>query len=144
MRPAERGEGLIDAIIAVAILATLVSAVLGAIVASTQWVASSTIQRALQHVTECEARVAVDILKYRGGSIAPLTIATTAPLPGGSPLPVHLSIAAVANGDGSTTVTVSAQQDAGSVRASSSVRVPQPVPVPSSDLNATGNGSAPL
>lgn len=144
MRQAERGEGLIEAIVAVAILATLASAVVGAIVVSTRWVASATIQRALQQVTEREVRVAVDILKYRGGSIAPLTIATTAPLPGGSPLSVHLSIAALANGDGSTTVTVSASQDAGSARASSSLRVPQPVPLPSSDVEATGTGSAPL
>lgn len=143
MRADERGEGLVDAVIAAAIASIAVAAVLSAIVAATHRFGAAPVDEALRATVQRELRVAIDVLKYQGSSIAPVTIATSAPLPGGSPLPIHLSISTSA-GTGGSSITIAASADGRSESASVTTTVPAPVPLPSARVTAPQNGAAPI
>jgi hypothetical protein len=139
---AERGEGLVEAIVATAIAAAVLSALLGALVAVTHRFGDQPVQQALDAAVAREMRVAVDVLKYGGATIAPATIATSVPMPGASPLPVQMSIATSAAG-GATTVTITASAQSHPPRtASLSTTIARPAPLPNSSIDA-GTGDAP-
>ena len=140
----ERGEGLVEVIVATAVASIAMAAVLGAIVTATHRFGAAPVDEALRAVVLRELHVAVDVLKYQGGTIAPATIATSAPLPGGSPLPIHLSIATNPIGSGGTSVTISAGADGRSESATMTTSVSEPVPIPSAQIVAPSNGQAPI
>lgn len=143
-RHEECGEGLVDAIVASAILALILAATLGAVAASLRNARHFAVGGALRSAAQREARIAVDLLKYRGASIPPNSIATSVPLTGASPLPVMLSITTAANADGSTTIVVRAAHVGGLQGATARAVAPVPVPLPSSDIPASVHGAAPL
>ncbi len=144
MRPNERGEGLIDAVIGAAIASIAVAAVLTGLVTATHRFGAAPVDEALRAAVQREVRVAADVLKYQGGSVAPATIATTAPFPGGSTIPIHLSISTNAIATGGYTVTIAATADGRSERATLTTTVPQPVPLPSTQIVAPQTAAAPL
>lgn len=144
MRANERGQSLVDAVIAAAVASIAVAAVLSALVAATHRFGAVPVEEALRTTVQRELRVAADVLKYQGSSIAPVTIATSAPLPGGSPLPIHLSISTSPVGTGGSSVTITASADGRSESATVTTTVPAPVPLPSARIIAPQGGSAPI
>jgi hypothetical protein len=144
VRRNERGEGLVEVVVAAAVASIALAAVLSALVSATHRFGAQPVDEALRAVVERELRIAVDVLKYQGGSIAPATIATSAPLPGGSALPIHLSISTNAIVSGGYTVSITASADGRTESATMTTSVPQPVPVPSAQIVAPSNGQAPI
>lgn len=144
MRRSERGEGIVEVVVAAALISIAFAAVISGSLAAAHRFGAQPVDRALQALSQRELRVAVDVLKYQGGSIAPVTLETTAPLPGGSPVPIHLSIAATSLVGGGYSVIVHAAADGTNEGATASATVPQPVPLPSSEVPSPGNAPAPL
>ncbi len=137
----ERGESLIEVVIAVAIVAIGSAALLAGTMAAAHRFGPDPQRAALQNVVQREMRIAVDVLKYQGAAIAPATVATTVPMPGTSPAPAHLSIATTPVGAG-IAITISASLDNGAGKSATlTTTVPQPAPLPSSTILV--NGSAP-
>ncbi|HET9029732.1 MAG TPA: prepilin-type N-terminal cleavage/methylation domain-containing protein [Candidatus Aquilonibacter sp.] len=144
MRSSERGEGLVEVLVASAIVGMVIAAVISGTVAATHQFGARSSDAALRQAAFRELRIATDILKYQGGSIAPAAIATTAPLPGASPMPVHLSIATTLFSSGGFSVAVTVRNDIDGRAFSASATLPRPVPLPSSLITAPVNGQAPL
>jgi hypothetical protein len=144
VRTDERGEGLVDAVVAGAIASIAVAAIISGTLAATHRFGAQPVEESLQHLVQREMRIAADVLKYQGGTIAPTTIATTAPLPGGSPLPVHVSIAVTALTTGGYSIDVQATADSRSESATVTTTVPQPVPLPSSNITSPDAAAAPI
>jgi hypothetical protein len=144
VRPNERGEGLVEVIVAAAVASIAVAAILGAAVAATHRFGAQSVDEALRSVVQRELRVAIDLLKYQGGSIAPATVATSAPLPGGSPLPIHVSISANAIAAGGYTLSITATADGRNESATLTTSVAQPVPLPSAQIVSPSNAAAPI
>jgi hypothetical protein len=65
---------------------------MGALLGSIHGGAGSPVRDALDAALRREMPLALDVLKYRGSSIPPAAIATSLPMPFGSPLPARLSI----------------------------------------------------
>lgn len=97
---------LFETTIAIGILATVAGATLGAGAMATHAAASAAVRSVMQDAAEREMRVALDVLKYQGGTLAPVTIATSLPLASASPLPVRLSVSSSATAGGPTSVTI--------------------------------------
>lgn len=91
-RPDERGNTLIETAIALTLLALVAGAALGGALEVSHAASSSPVRDALETAVRRETRVALDVLKYRGARIAPTSVATTLPMPTGSPLPAQLTI----------------------------------------------------
>lgn len=64
------------------------SAALGTLHSTSGW----PVRDALQSAVRREMPIALDVVKYRGATIAPASVATTLPMATGSPLPADLSI----------------------------------------------------
>lgn len=140
----ERGQSLIEIAIAVAVASIAIGAAAAGTISAGRHFGANPQRTALEDAAHREMRVAVDLLKYAGGSIAPTVVATTVPLPGGSPLPAHLGVSTTALSGGGTGITITASSDAdANLAASVSVTVPAPVPVPSAEIVAPGAAPAP-
>jgi len=138
----ERGESLVEVVIAVAIVALVGTAILGGTLVATHRYGPSIEQTALQDAVHREMRVVVDVMKYQGNVIGPATVATTVPMPGASPAAAHLTIVTGLLGNGATSVSIVASLDADATNAVTLTTTLAPqVPLPSSTLLI--NGSAP-
>lgn len=144
MQSGERGESLIEVVVACAIVAVVAAAVGGGLIAATHRFGPDPVMQALEQTAASEMRTAVDLAKYQGTSLPSVSIATTAPLPSGSPLPIALSLTSQTAGDGSVTLTISATSanDAGK-RATLSEQIAAPAPLPGSSIDAPLRGAAP-
>lgn len=144
MEPFERGDSLVEVIVAVAVIAITLGAVLSGTVAAAHRFGSDPVQDVLQAKVLDETRIATNLLKYQGVSLTPAVIATTIPIAGASPLPAHLSLAVATTAAGGYIVTIRAQSDRDS-SAIATVRtlIARPVPLPSSTVNA-GSIAAPV
>ena len=118
-RSSELGSSLVETAVSLALVAVLAGTALSAALGARHAAAGDPIRDALQSAVRREMPIALDILKYRGTAIAPASIATTLPMPGGSPLPVQLSIDAARIGDGSLRVTITAASSDGVPRRTS-------------------------
>ena len=144
VRDGERGESLIEVVLAVAIFATALGALGAATIAATHHFGPDPIQSALESSIAREMRIAVDVLKYQGASIAPATLATTLPLSSGSPLPVTYTISSATNADESVTIVLSVVDgNDGTKRATLSQTIAAPAPLPGSRVAAPAYGNAP-
>ncbi len=145
MRENERGEGLLEAIVAAAIVSVVVAEVLGGVIAATSHFGPDPIHEALAQRAQSEVRVAIDTLKYQGSTLVPNTVATSVPLPGGNPIPVHETLATSNNADGSIAITISASADGRTdEHASASASVANPAPLPSSSIPGASSGNSPI
>ncbi len=144
MKHAERGESIVEVVVAVAIVAIATMAVLGATLSATHRFGADPVKAALQSAASRETRLAVDLLKYQGSNIAPASVATTVPLPGSSPLPVTMSITTAPTASGAVSVTVTVSTN-GEPQQTASVHttIAQPAPLPSSELRSIDAGTAP-
>ena len=134
---------LLEATVATAIAATVTGATLGAVVNAAHAAAGDPVRDALQAAAARETRVALDVLKYDGASIAPRAIATTIPLPAGTPVPALLSITVASQPNGATTVTVTAALVAGAQRAAVTESLDSRSPLPGTRAQAPGLAPAP-
>lgn len=112
--PSQRGNTLAETAVAVAIVAIVAGAAMGATISAVRGVAGDPVSEALQATASRELHVALDVLKYDDAAIAPNSIATSVPLPSGTPLPVQLSLKTAARIDGSLLVSVTASASDGS------------------------------
>jgi hypothetical protein len=140
----ERGDSLVEVVIAVAIVAIAVGALGGALIAAERRFGPDPIESALEATTTREMRIAVDVMKYQGASLPSTSLATTIPLPSGSPLPVVLSVTSATAADGSVTIVLSADDsDDASKSATLSQTIAAPAPLPGARVPAVSGGSAP-
>ena len=103
----QTGATLAEAAVATGIAALAIGAALGVAGPAVRRLAPDPRDQALGRLAAGQLAIARDILKYDGSSIAPNAIATTVPMPGGTPLSVALRVD-VRIADGATTVTVTA------------------------------------
>lgn len=145
MRDSERGDGLIDAIVAVAITSVVLLTVMGAAISAAHRLGPDPIRDALAQRTQSELRLALDAMKYQGASLVPAIVSTTVPLPDGSLIAVREALETSANADGSIAISVSASADSqSSENAVASATAPKPAPAPSSTIPAPNNGNSPI
>jgi Tfp pilus assembly protein PilE len=143
VRSDERGESLIEVVVAVAVVAIVTGALGSALVAAVHHFGGDPIQTALETSVAREMRVAVDVMKYQGASLPSATVATAVPLPSGSPLPVSYAISSHSNADGSVTIVLSATDSNDSSKSATlSQTIAAPAPLPGARISGA-NGSAP-
>jgi hypothetical protein len=88
--------------------------------------------------------VAVDVLKYQGATVEPASIATTVPMPTGSPLAARLSIAASPAPNGSLRIAIAAWAvDGAKDRVELFATLASRAPAPGATLAAPGLAPAP-
>jgi hypothetical protein len=140
----ESGESLAEVVVATTIVAVALTALFGGTLAATHRFGPDPVHVALERALQNEMRLAVDLTKYQGGSIAPGTVATTIPMPSGSPIPVHLSIATAPLPIGGIAVTLTATSD-DDAEESATIQgaIPAPVPLPGSSVAAPAAMAAP-
>ncbi len=140
----ERGESLVEVVVAVALVAIATGALGAAAIAAVHRFGPDPIQSALEASVIREMRVAVDVMKYQGASIPTASIATTVPLPSGAPIPVSYALSSQRNVDSSVTIVLSVTDSAdGTKSATLSQTIAAPAPLPSARVPAANNGSAP-
>jgi hypothetical protein len=144
VRNLERGDSLLEIVVAVAIIAIAVGALGAGLIAAEHRFGPDPIESALEATVTREMRVAVDVMKYQGASVPSTTVATTIPLPSGSPLPAHLSLTSTTTAGGSVTIVLSATDDNDATKiATLSQTIAAPAPPPDSLVPAASNGTAP-
>ena len=99
---------LIETTIAVAIVAMAAGAALDTSILGARAAGAHAVRGVLQDAVQREMQIARDVLKYRDGAIAPVSIATTEPMPSGSPLPVRLSLQTTTADGSALVVTIAA------------------------------------
>ncbi|MGB6984948.1 MAG: prepilin-type N-terminal cleavage/methylation domain-containing protein [Candidatus Aquilonibacter sp.] len=144
VRSGERGESLVEIVVAIAIVAIATGALGAATSAAVHRFGPDPIQSALETSATREMRVAVDVMKYQGASLPIASVATTVPLPSGSPIPVSYALSSQTNADSSVTILLSVtDSDDGTKSATVSQTIAAPAPLPGARVPAAGNGSAP-
>jgi prepilin-type N-terminal cleavage/methylation domain-containing protein len=140
----ERGDSLVEVVVAVAIIAIAAGALGGTLIAAEHRFGPDPIESALEETTTREMRIAVDVMKYQGASLPSTSLATTIPLPSGSPLPVVLSVTSETAADGSVTIVLSADDSNDANKSATlSQTIAAPAPLPGARLPAMSSGSAP-
>lgn len=135
---------LFETTIAIGILATIAGATLGVSAMATHAAANAAVRSVMQDAAEREMRLALDVLKYQGGALAPVTLATALPLAGASPLPVRLSLSTSTTPGGATTVTVGlVATDDSAQRVTIDATLDRRAPLPGTVLHAPGLVPAP-
>ena len=145
MKESERGDSLIEVVVAVAIVAIASAAILSGTIAAARRFGPDPVREALQQYVQREMRVAVDLLKYEGASMPPASVATSIPLPGGSSLEAHVSVNVSALPQGGTAIAITAQSDADSSKSvTMQTIVAHPAPLPSSTVQTNLTVAAPI
>ncbi len=140
----QRGSSLIETAVAVAIAAIVTGAALNAAVAAIHSAGTNPIRAALASAVRREMTIAIDVLKYRGATVAPVTIATTLPMPAGSALPADLSIQTAPVGrDGLRVVITATQSNDARERASLTATLSARAPLPGAVVRAPALVPAP-
>jgi type II secretory pathway pseudopilin PulG len=144
----QRANTLIEVAVAIAVIAIAAGAALSAFLAIGRHRIERDRREALEACVRRELSTAVDIVKYSGGSIVPASVATSLPMPGGSPLAAVVSLATHRAG-GAWQIDVSVQASGGtpdggaSQRAELRATVAAQAPVPGSELPRNGLVPAP-
>jgi prepilin-type N-terminal cleavage/methylation domain-containing protein len=140
----ERGDSLLEVVVAVAVIAVAAGALGAATIAAVHRFGPDPLQNSLEATVTREMRIAVDLMKYQGASLPATTVATAIPLPSGSPLPAHLSLSTTTDANGAVTIVLTASDDNDATkRATLSQTIDAPAPLPGARLPAAGNGAAP-
>jgi Tfp pilus assembly protein PilE len=142
--PKQRGSTLAETAVAVAIVAIVAGTTLGASLTAIHGAARGSVADALQEAAARELRIALNVLKYGDATLAPASIATTLPLPAGSPLPAQLSVSTATHTDGTLLVTITAAAADGSGKhASLSAELDRRAVLPGTQILAPGLAPAP-
>lgn len=143
-RTSQRASSLVETAIAVAIAALIAGAALNAVIAATRTAGIDPARNALESSVQREMTIARDVLKYGGADVAPATVATTLPMPAGSPLPALLSIETTRLAHGALRIVVSAQASGRSdERAALSATLSERAPLPGVTVRARALVPAP-
>jgi Tfp pilus assembly protein PilV len=143
VRSDERGESLVEVVVAVAIVALFAGALGAATIAAVHRFGPDPIQSALEASVTREMRIAVDVMKYQGGTLPSGSLATTLPLPSGSPLPVSYSISTT-TANGAVNIVLSATDSNDSTKSATlSQTIVAPAPLPGARVSAPIEGNAP-
>lgn len=135
---------LFETTIALGILATIAGATLGVSGMAAHASADAAARIVLQDAAEREMHIALDVLKYRGGALAPVSIATALPLASSSPLPVQMSLSSSVTASGATAVTISVTETNDSTqRVIVEGTLDRRAPLPGTTLRAPGLVPAP-
>lgn len=126
-RRSQRGSTLAETLVATAVLTAAIGGALAVAIPATHRLGPDPRTDALQRLADRELGVARDLLKYEGATIVPNAVATTVPLPDGTPEPASLSLSVRAGSDG-TAVTVVASDAERSATASATVAARAPLP----------------
>jgi hypothetical protein len=144
VRSGERGESLIEVVVGVAIIATLLGAIASAALAVAHRFGPDPVQGALEATVTREMRIAADLAKYQGATLPAASLATTIPLPSGSPLPAQLTLVTTTNNDGSITIGITATSIADATKSAGMTQtVAAPAPAPGTRIPAASAAAAP-
>jgi prepilin-type N-terminal cleavage/methylation domain-containing protein len=144
VRTSERGDSLIEVVVAVAIVAVVAGALGASTIAAAHRFGPDPVQTALEGTVSREMRVAVDVMKYQGATLAPITIATAIPLPSASPLAAHLELSTTTTSSGAVTIVLTATSDSDVTKSATlGETIPAPAPVPGARVSAQQAGTAP-
>lgn len=141
----QRGQTLIETIVTTSIVAVFLSAMLSATIAAIAHFGPSPAHAALSAALAREMAVARNLEKYQGATLAPASIATTIPLPDGSPLPATMTLQAtsLANAGLQLTITASALWNGSRESATLSSTLVPAAPIPGSLVALPGLAPAP-
>ncbi len=140
----ERGDSLIEVIVAVAIVAVVAGTIGASAIAAAHRFGPDPIQTALESSVASEMRIAVDVMKYQGAGIAPASVSTAIPLPSASPLQARLTLSSTTAHDGSVTLVLTATSEADSTKSATLTEtIAAPAPLPGARVPAASVGSAP-
>lgn len=114
---------------------------MGALLGSLHGAAGSPVRDTLDAALAREMPLALDVLKYQGSNVPPATIATSLPMPSGSPLAARLSIQTSRLGGDAVRVVV--QASAQGVRRSLAATLGARAPLPGTVVRASGLVPAP-
>lgn len=142
-RQSERGSTLVETAVAVAIVSVVAGAALDATIVATHAAGTRPVRDALENEVRREMPVAIDVLKYQGGTIAPATVETTLPMPGGTPLSTRVSIAVSPGPAGSFRLTLTAEAGDPAQRARLTATLGNQAPVPGTIVTAPALAPAP-
>jgi hypothetical protein len=142
-RQSEQGSTLVEAAIAVAIATVVAGAALDATIFATRAAGMRPVRDALENEVRREMPVAIDLLKYQGGSIVPASVATTLPMPSGTPLPARVSVAVLPDPAGFFRVTLTAEAGDPPQRARLTATLGAQAPAPGTIVTAPGLAPAP-
>lgn len=98
---------------------------------------------ALQSALRRELPLAVDALKYRGAVLAPATVATTLPMPTGSPLAAELSLQTVRLAGGALRISLRARALETRDRQTLVTTLDAQAPLPGTTIDRPGLAPAP-
>ncbi len=146
MRVRARGFTALETTIAAGLMAMLFAAVGTGLVREGAAFQSGVAADALAAAAHEELRIAADALKYEGSSLQPAAIATTLPMPAGSPIPAQISLSLSPLPGGTFTIRVRASSRIGSatlVREATLV-VERRMPLPGSSITAATPVAAPF
>ena len=144
MKPDERGETLLEVVVAVGIASIALGAIVSGTIAVAHKFGPDPVHQALEQQAKREMRVAIDVLKYQGSSIQDTVVATTIPQSSASPLPAHLSIAVTQTAQNANQITVTAQSDADPSEQATLNATVVPAPLPQSTVQSGLLVPAPL
>jgi hypothetical protein len=141
----QRGQALIETLVATAIAAIALGAVLAATIAIDAHFGPDPARSALDAAAHRELAIAVNLAKYQGTTLQPSTISTTIPLPDGSPLPATLQLqdSPLPGGGSSLTILANATWHGATESLSLSTTTAAPAPIPGSTVALPGLAPAP-
>uniref|UniRef100_E6Q1F0 Uncharacterized protein n=1 Tax=mine drainage metagenome TaxID=410659 RepID=E6Q1F0_9ZZZZ len=146
MNAREAGFTALETTIAAGLIAMLFAALGTGIVHESTAFQSAARGDALAAAAREELRIAADALKYDGSSLQTSSVATTVPMPVGSPLSAQLSLSTEALPGGALLVRVRASSgsSAGSLVREATLVVERRMPVPGSSAIAPTQVAAPF
>ena len=133
-RKGQRASTLLEVTVAAAIIAIVVGAVLGAGIAAIRHFGPDAAQSALHEELTQQMRLAVDVLKYDGATIAPASIATTIPCASSAPFPATIAIDSTAAAGGGVKIRLTASTTNPARRASLETTLTDRAPAPGSAI----------
>lgn len=142
-RDSERGYTIVEAAVAVALATVVGGACLNAAVSAMHAAANRSIREALESEVRREMPVAVDVLKYQGGSIVPTAVQTTLPMPAGTPLPARVTIGVSPDPAGAIRIAITAESVESRQRAEFVTTLGSQAPRPGAVVTAPGLAPAP-
>lgn len=140
---AQRGTTLIETAVAVGIVATIAGAWLSVTIFASHAAGNDPLRDALQTTVQRELDVALDVFKYQGAALTPASIATSVPMPAGSPVPIVLSLTVSSLPTGAVHIDVAAVTQDASERAELAANLTARAPLPGSIVHAPGTAPAP-
>ena len=140
------GFTALETIVAAGIIAVVLATIGAAVVRESVSFSNVATADALGAAAREEARIAADSVKYDGNTLSPTSVATTLPMPVGSPIPAELSLSAQALAGGGISVRVRAVADtaAGQIVRNATLIVERRMPLPGSSVIAPTLVDAPF